>query len=163
MQDSLNDFEKYLNKAFHFLSYRPRSEKEIRDKLSMKKAPQEIIERVIISLKEHKFLDDGKYAKWFIENRLRFNPKGQRLLKMELKQKGVDPEIIEEAIGNLSKDDESEVPNNDLESAKKLVEKKIARYKGIEKQIIYQKLGAFLARRGFSWDIIKKAIDSFDE
>ncbi len=156
---SMDDFEKYLNKAFHFLSYRPRSEKEIRDKLSMKKAPHEIIERVIASLKEHKFLDDEKYAKWFIENRLRFNPKGQRILKMELKQKGIDREIIDQAIDNLSKDEEGEVPNNDLESARKHVEKKMPRYKDLEKQEIYQKLGAYLARRGFGWDIIKKSID----
>lgn len=125
----------------------------------MKKARQEIIERVIASLIEHKFIDDEKYAKWFIENRLRFNPKGQRILKMELKQKGVATEIIEDAIRNLSIDDESEVSNSDLESARKLVEKKLPKYKDMEKQEIYQKLGAFLARRGFGWDIIKKSID----
>lgn len=156
---SMDEFEKYLNKALRFLSYRPRSEKEIRDKLLMKKAPQDIVDKVINSLREHKFLDDEKYAKWFIENRLRFNPKGQRILKMELKQKGVSSEIIEEAIKNLSGDGETELPSNDLDSARKLVEKKLPRYKDLEKQIIYNKLGSFLARRGFGWDTIKKSID----
>lgn len=156
----MDEFEKYLNKAYHFLSYRPRSEKEIRDKLSQKKAPQEIIERVISSLLEHKFLDDEKFAGWFIENRLRFNPKGLRIIKMELKQKGIAAEIIDEAIDSLSKsEDESNVPSSDLESAKILVEKKLPKYIGLEKQIIYQKLGAYLARRGFDWGVIKKSID----
>ncbi len=154
----MDEFEKYLNKSFHFLSFRPRSEKEVRDNLLKKKASTEVIERVITSLNEHKFLNDQEFARWFIEQRLRFNPKGIRIIKMELKQKGIDQEIIDEAITNLSSDD-GELLNNDLESAKKLVEKKLPKYRGLEKQIIYQKLGAFLARRGFGWDTIKKSID----
>ncbi len=160
MLDSSDLFEKYLNKAFHFLSFRPRSEKEVRDSLLKKKAPPEIIERVIASLKEHKFLNDEDFARWFIDNRLRFNPKGLRVIKMELKQKGIDREIIDTAVDNLSKDVGGDAPNSDLESAKRLVEKKMPRYKGMERQVIYQKLGAFLARRGFNWDIIKASIDS---
>lgn len=155
MLDSPDLFGKYLDKAFHFLSFRPRSEKEVRDRLLLKKAPAEIIDRVINSLKENKFLNDEEFAKWFIENRLRFNPKGIRIIKMELKQKGIDGETIDQTINSL----QLTVNNSDLESAKKLVEKKLPRYKGLEKQIIYQKLGAFLARRGFGWDIIKKSID----
>ena len=56
-------------------------------------------------------------------------------------------------------EDEDSLLQNDLESAKKLVEKKFSKYKNMEKQEIYQKLGAFLARRGFGWDTIKKSID----
>ncbi len=159
MLDSPDLFDKYLNKAFHFLSFRARSEKEVRDNLLKKKAPEEIIERVINSLKENRFLNDEDFAKLFIEQRLRFRPKGMRIIKMELKQKGIDQEIIDEAISKASIDDESNPVNNDLDSAKKLVEKKLPRYKDMEKQIIYQKLGAFLARRGFNWDTIKKSID----
>lgn len=155
----MDQFEKYLNKALNFLSFRPRSEKEIRDKLLSKNAPTDIIERIITRLKEKKFLNDEEYARWFIEQRLRFRPKGLRIIKMELKQKGISQEIIEEAVSNLSKDKEGEVPNSDLESARTLVEKKLPRYKGLEKQVVYQKLGSFLARRGFNWDTIKKSID----
>ena len=159
MLDSLDEFEKYLNKSLHFLSFRSRSEKEVRDKLLSKKAPQEIIDRIIKSLKENKFLNDEEFARWFIENRLRFRPKSLMIIKMELKQKGITREIIDQAVSNLQKDVDGEMPNSDLESAKKLVEKKMPRYKDLSKQEIYQKLGAFLARRGFNWDIIKKSID----
>ena len=48
---------------------------------------------------------------------------------------------------------------SDLEMAKKLAEKKMPKYKDLPKQEIYQKLGGFLARKGFNWDTIKKAID----
>ena len=152
-------FDKYLNKALHFLSYRARSEKEVREKLVLKKAPAEIIERIIASLKEHKFLNDVEFARQFIEQRLRFKPKSLRIIKMELKQKGVDQEIIDEAFVNLQKNSEEDISLNDLEYAKKLVERKIDKYRDLPRQIVYQKLGAFLARRGFDWDTIKKSID----
>ena len=154
----MDDFEKYLNKALHFLSFRPRSEKEIRDKLLSNKAPEEIVERVITSLKEHKFLNDEDFARWFIEQRLRFRPKSLNFIKLELKQKGIDSEIIDEAISSLNKDEDSAL-QNDLESAKKLVEKKFDKYKHLSKQETYQKLGAYLARRGFDWNTIKRSID----
>lgn len=155
----MDDFEKYLSKALHFLSFRARSEKEVRDNLLKKKAPPEIIERVIISLKDHKFLNDEDFARQFIEQRLRFKPKSLRIIKMELKQKGVEQEIIEQAFANLQKNSEEDISQNDLESAKKLVEKKIDKYRDLPKQVVYQKLGSFLARRGFDWDTIKKSID----
>lgn len=155
----MDDFEKYLNKSLRFLSFRPRSEKEIRDNLLRKKAPHEVIERIVSSLKEHKFLNDDDFAKWFIDQRLRFRPKGMRIIKMELKQKGISQEIIDDAISKLPTDDEGSPINNDSESAKKLVEKRLPRYKDLEKREIYNKLGSFLARRGFDWDTIKKSID----
>ena len=148
-------FEKFLNKALRFLSFRPRSEKEIRDNLHKKKTPLEIIERIVKSLKDNKFLNDEEFAKWFIDQRLRFRPKSLRIIKLELKSKGIGKETIEQTFDNLQLTFDS----LDLDSAKKLVERKIDKYKGMPKQIVYQKLGAFLARRGFDWETIKKSID----
>jgi regulatory protein len=156
----MDEFEKYLNKALHFLSFRPRSEKEVRDSLIKKKAPQEIVERIINSLKEQKFINDEEFARWFIENRLRFRPKSLRIIKLELKQKGIEMDVIDSVILEIQNNDVADVKVNDLDSAKRLVTKRIDKYKGQDKQIIYQKLGAYLARRGFNWDTIKKSIDS---
>ena len=142
--------DKFYNKALEFLSYRPRSEKEVRDKLATKKVEPDIIGKIISKLKEKKFIDDEEFAKGWIESRLRFKPRSSRLIKLELKQKGIDPEII----NNLQL-----TINSDLESAKKLVEKRIERLKNLPKQEIYQKLGRFLASKGFNWDTIKKSID----
>ena len=149
----MGDFEKFYNLALRFLSYRPRSEQEIRNKLKEKRAPQDLIEKIISKLKEKKFIDDGEFAKGWIESRLRFKPRSLRLIKMELKQKGIDPEIIEKMINDEG------LMINDLEQAKKLVEKRIVRLKGLDKQKVYEKLGRFLASKGFNWDTIKKAID----
>ncbi len=155
----MDDFGKFLDKALYYLSFRPRSEKEVRDNLLKKKATPEVIDRVLNSLNEQNFLNDQDFTRWFIDQRIRFKPKSVRIIKLELRQKGISQEIIEQAFANLEKNEESESPTSDLDSAKKLVERKIDRYRDLPKQQIYQKLGAFLARRGYDWDTIKKSID----
>lgn len=151
----MEEFEKYYLIAANFLSYRPRSEKEIRDKLHQKKAPTEIIEKVISIMKQQKFINDEEFARMWVSHRSKISPKSKRVLKLELLQKGVDPELIEQALAG----DEDE-PVNDVEQAKKLAQNRLPRYKGLTKQEVYQKLGGFLARRGFNWDTIKEAIDA---
>src|SRR3990167_10976387 len=164
----MDDFEKFYNLALSFLSYRPRSEKEVRDYLKRKTqnakrkttvqnskldtAEIEIeIDRVIQKLKGQKLINDEEFAGMFLENRLRFKPRSSRLIRLELKQKGIDPETI----SNLQL-----TIDNDFESARKLVEKKIGRLEGLPKKEIYQKLGRYLASKGFDWDTIKKSIDA---
>ncbi|HLD01346.1 MAG TPA: regulatory protein RecX [Patescibacteria group bacterium] len=149
----MEDFDKFYIKAIHFLKYRPRSEKEIRDKLQSKKAPLEIIEQVIGKLTEQKFLNDEAFARWWIEQRMQFKPRSKRFITFELKQKGIDQEIIEQAFGNL----ENPISNSKL--AKKIVEKKLPRFKHLPKIEIYQKLGRVLSAKGFDWDTIKRSID----
>ena len=153
-------FEKFYNSALRFLSYRPRSEKEIRDRLRIRNQESGIknltllIDQVIQKLKEYKFIDDVEFAKKWIESRLRLKPRSLRLIEMELKQKGISDEIIESGIKNQ----ESRM-GGDLTQAKRLAEKRIERLRGLAKQEIYQKLGRFLASKGFDWDIIKQSID----
>lgn len=125
----------------------------MRDKLKTKDVDPEIIDKIIAKLKEKRFINDEEFARMFLESRLRFKPRSERLIKLELKQKGIDPETIEKMINDKG------LMINDLESAKKLVEKRIARVKGLPKQEIYEKLGRYLASKGFDWDTVKKSID----
>jgi len=155
----MEDFEKFYNLALRFLSYRPRSEKEVRDRLKIKNQKSNlkdldlIIDKVIEKLKEKKFINDEEFAKGWIESRLRFKPRSLRLIKLELKNKGIDSETIEKMIND------ERLMINDLENAKKLVQKKLERFENLPKQEIYQKLGRHLASKGFNWDTIKKSID----
>ena len=161
----MEDFEKVYNSALRFLSYRPRSEKEIRDKFRRKKAESSIIEKVVVKLKEQKFINDEEFAKWWIEQRTSFRPRSLRLIKLELRQKGITDEVVESGIRNQELGIES-----DLERAKKLVEIRIKRFRnpstplragkfGMTREEMYQKLGSYLARRGFDWETIKQSID----
>jgi regulatory protein len=149
----MGDLERFYNKALEFLSYRTRSEKEVRDKLKTKQVDPQIIEKIIAKLKEKRFINDEEFARQWIENRTRFKPRGERLIRMELKQKGVSEDIVDGLIND------SNLMITDLDSAKKLVEKRIGRVKNLPKQKIYEKLGRYLASKGFNWDTIKKAID----
>jgi len=154
----MNDYEKFLKLAINFLSYRPRTEKEIREKLNQKNAPPEITNQVIAFLKQNNFLNDADFAAQWIQTRQNFRIKSKKAIKMELLKKGINPETIEQALaGELHEEEGSGI--NDKEQAIKLVQKRIARYKHLPKKELYEKLGGFLARRGFNWETIKTSID----
>ncbi len=148
---------KFYNKALRFLSYRPRSEEEIRKNLLKKKSPQEIIEKIISKLKEYKFINDEEFVKWWIEQRTNFKPRSLRLIKMELKQKGIDKELIDETIDHLPS------TIDDLESAKKLIERRLQRYKNLPRDEKFQKIARYLASKGFNYDIIKEVFKDLNK
>lgn len=151
-----DNFSVNLNRALRFLSFRPRSEKEVRDYFKVKsqkskiKIDEKIIESIINKLKEQKFVDDIEFTKWWVDQRTRIRPKGSRLIKFELKQKGISDELIENS--NLG-------IKNDFEKALELAQKRMPRYKNETPKKIYEKIGRFLASKGFDYDIIKKVID----
>src|SRR4051812_9407807 len=116
-------------RAVKNLARRPRSEKEVRDNLLKKKGTPEVIEKVIAKLKEQRFLNDEEFATWWIEQRTRITPRSMRLIRMELIQKGIDKETIESAVsGQRSVGD---VSQNDEGTARRIVEKKIGKMKGL--------------------------------
>ena len=151
-------YANYLNNTLRFLKFRARSEKEIRDYLSQKKAAPEIIEKIIFYCIDHNFINDERFAADWVRARSTYRLKSKKIIKIELIKKGIDPEIIEKALVSLQENESNE--GADLNLAKKLVQLRINRYTTLPHQEIYQKLGGFLSRRGFDWDTIKQAIDS---
>ncbi|OGH31307.1 MAG: hypothetical protein A3J69_01795 [Candidatus Levybacteria bacterium RIFCSPHIGHO2_02_FULL_42_12] len=149
----MDAFEKFYAITLRFLSLRPRSQKEIQDRLERKKAPQDVIEKVISKLKEQRFLNDEEFAKWWIEQRTLFRPKGKRYIQMELAQKGVLPEIIKSVL---------EKTGGDLVNARKLLRKKVAMYRHVSSEKRTQKLKELLLRNGFDYEVTKEAIDEMD-
>jgi len=150
----MDNFDKFFNRALRFLSFRPRSEKEMLDYLKKKQVDDLNSRKIIDKLKENKFLNDEEFARWWAEQRTLVKPRAWRVIKIELKQKGISKEIIEE----LAQDTEFKL-QNDLEMAIKLAQKRLPRYKNLPKQEIYQKLGRHLASKGFDWETVKKSID----
>lgn len=144
-------FQKLLDKTYRFVSLRPRSEKEIRDYLHGKHAPDADFEKITHQLREQKLIDDSTFVKWWLDQRATFRPKGKRALKAELKQKGISEELIEEAIGEGV---------DELSQAKKAIQKKLKIYSRLPYLERRAKLSAYLARNGFSWEIIKQVVDS---
>jgi len=157
-----SQLEKLYHRTLNFLSYRPRSEKEITDYLKKNlkgnlstlhaiagKVERKIQSKILKKLKKLKLLDDFKFASWWIEQRLRFRPKGKKILKLELLQKGVDQKIIDSQISQI----------NQINAAKKIINKKLKLYKSLPKLKLKQKLFSHLARRGFEFPLIKKVVD----
>lgn len=147
--------EKLLAKSANMLSYRPRSERELRMFLQRKwtsKIDKEeygfLIEKVIQKLKQKKALDDREFAKWWVEQRTAFRPKGKIMIRSELVQKGIDRGIIDRELEALDED----------ELAERIVQKKLRTSKTLDEKARHR-LIAVLQRRGFSWQTIKRVVD----
>lgn len=150
----MDSFEEFYIRSVKFLSIRPRSIKEVSDNLLKKNASEEVISQVIEKLKQQKFLDDYEFVRWWIRQRSTFRPKSYYHMSAELIQKGVPKEIIYTV---FSEQDDERV--DELHMAKQLVTKHAKKYEHLVKQEQYNKLGALLGRRGFSFSITKRAID----
>lgn len=136
------------------LRFRPRSVKEMAQRLKQKGHRGFIIARMIDELEEKKLLDDRAFAKLWIGSRISLKPSGKNLLVRELKSKGLADEVIEKAF------DEFRGAYDEYEIAGHLARKKAAQYKGIEEEKAKKRLLDFLGRRGFScntiWRVLKE-------
>ena len=131
--------------------------KEIRDKLKKKEFAKDLIDEVIEDLKRVNLIDDYDFASAWIRDRVSNNPRGKAILKQELWKKGIKKEIIEKALKEYFKNVDEE-----LNLAKKLMEKRKKRYANLEKNVAKRRMMDFLLRRGFSYDIVKQVL-KFEE
>lgn len=141
-----DEIEVALIKAFNFLSYRPRTEKEVRDRMAKKGFEEYVIDEIIRRLSEHNYINDSDFADMWVENRSAFRPRGQRALRMELRRKGVADDVIQQATDNL---DEKEL-------AFRAAQKQARSYRNLEWADFRKKMYGFLARRGFNYDHINQ-------
>ncbi len=140
-----------LQKVYRFLAFRDRSEKEIRGFLK----GSEKIDEIIDKLKEQGLLDDEKFAKAWVESRRRSKQKGVKALKLELWQKGIDKEIIEEVTRVEC------LESSEEQTAEKALDKKAKAWQKLETMDFRKKAFGFLMRKGFEFEIVKKAVDNF--
>lgn len=150
------DFQKLLNYAFFFLKFRPRSKKEIETylykKIQKRHWSRDDVEKVIQHLEELDLINDKNFIKWFIEQRIVLKPKSKYILTQELLKRGIDKEMIEEYFSANEIDEEKLV--------EKILRERWHRYKNLDKRKRFEKAVGFLMRRGFSFEIAKKIINS---
>jgi regulatory protein len=146
----INDdsFEKAFQSALHYLSFRNRSENEVRMNLAVKGFCENNIIKVLDCLKLRGYLDDENFAKEWVENRSASKPRGRRLLAYELKQKKVNSDMIAIALQSI--------PNESV-LALKAARKIVLRYEKMEFDIFNKKVTGFLIRRGFDFEVIREA------
>ena len=141
-------YEKLMNAALRFVSFRPRSEKELTDFLSKnltkwKVSGSGLLKNVIERMRELGYVDDRKFADWWITQRNSFRPKGKRAIQFELKRRGV----------------EQDVQFDETESAQKAISKKLVLWSRLPIIEQKKKTYTFLAQRGFSFQTINRIID----
>ena len=146
-----NNLEKYLDMAYRYLSYRPRSIKEMVDYLQKKKISTPLTEKILLKLKKQRYLDDLKFAYWWLDQRARFRPRGKFALTMELREKGLKNDLIKSVLTEKVSEEEL---------ALKAARKKIKSYRRFDKKEKKKKLKSFLARQGFGWPAIKIALEA---
>lgn len=144
--------ERAMQQALLYLSYRARSEKEIRQNLSKHEIPDEVIEETLERLRRNGFANDKQFASAWVENRSTFRPRGRRALAMELRQKGIDDATIESVLEEI--DENSLAYEAGLKKARKLKGAALSSSKGLEWSEFRKKTSEFLARRGFSFSVI---------
>ena len=142
-------YGKLYGNTLEWVLTRPRSLKETRDHLREKRFQKKLaytdadIENVIEKLVIKHYLDDRKFAEWFIENRFVKKGISKLRLRQELTKKGIDKNLIDELLESSSRDEAEEI--------KKMIERKRKKYD-------QEKLLAYLVRQGFSYDLSKELI-----
>jgi len=143
-----DDRERAYQQAMLFLSYRARSESEIRQNLSKHEIQQDVIEQTLARLRENQIADDKQFARAWVDNRNTFRPRSRRALQMELRQKGLSDEAAQSALEGL--DEEALAYEAGLKKARRLQSEEWSEFR--------KKLSEHLARRGFPYSVIASAV-----
>ena len=159
--------ERITNKALFLLSFRPRSEREMAQRLKMylrksepglKKAPlflqlktDQMVGKTILSLKKKNLLSDLNFVEWWVAQRASFRPRSLLQIRMELRRKGVDQKIIEQGLEKAGFDEQK--------MAKALLKKKLRTFRGGGDK---KGLSVYLVRKGFPYKLVKDLIDEKD-
>jgi regulatory protein len=141
--------QRCLAAAYRYLGYRPRSESEIRERMQRRGFAVETIDAVIARLQEQNLLDDQAFAQFWKENRESFSPRSQWLTRLELKRMGVINDVAEQVVAGM----------DDEENAYRAALQKTRRGAPADYQGFRRRLGDYLRRRGFNYEVIVHTLE----
>lgn len=155
---SKEELSKMTDKALKFLSFRPRSEKEVATFITKKIANAQnikyhqakeslLLKQMIAKLKRNGYLNDREFAQWWLESRTKSHIKGPMMIKLELTQKGIEKEIIDSVLKSFP---------SQSNLAQKALAKKLKIWHNLPTLEFKKKVYSFLLRRGFGFDIAKE-------
>lgn len=141
-------FYRCLNAATRYLSYRPRSEFELRKRLNQRGFKGDVVEAVLTRLKEQGLVDDVAFAQFWRENRDTFSPRSRWLTGLELRRQGVAADVIDSVVDDV----------DDSDNAYRAASSRARRLPLSDYQTFRQRLGEYLKRRGFSYGVIADTV-----
>jgi regulatory protein len=148
---SLDVEQRAYDRALRFLSFRPRSEAEVRDRLERSGVDQAVIEAVIGRLKDRGYLDDEEFARFWVEGRQRFSPRSAYALRQELRRKGLDDAAVAIAVSDLD-------AAASAYAAARPRALRLASLASGDPKLFRRKIGDFLLRRGFDYDVVREVV-----
>jgi regulatory protein len=128
--------------ALRLLTYRPRSEAELRYRLARRGLPPLVVQEAVARLREQGLLDDEAFARYWVEARQQSSPRGRRLLRRELAAKGIATETTRQALATVAEE----------EAARRAAETKASHLHDVDYATFRRRLGQFLLRRGFPYE-----------
>ena len=139
--------QKALGRALNLISYRQRTEAELRRRLSEKAAP-DVVDIAVERLKEQGLIDDAKYAREWSDSRSRRSPRSSRLIIRELVSKGVAPSLAESSVEELDDEDTA------LDAASRFAR----RLSDTDYEQFHRRLWGHLQRRGYGAGVSRRVI-----
>ncbi len=140
--------EVLYQRALHLLSYRPRTNAEIRKFYESKSVREEIIVELLERLKSSGLIDDSVFAQSWVENRSEFRPRSRRAISYELMRRGIQSELIEQSVSQLDED----------ELAFQAARRQARKITYLDWKEFRQKMLRHLSNRGFNYEVSSAAI-----
>jgi len=142
----IDEIGRAYESALTFLEHRPRSKSEVMQRLRKHGYPEPAIEAALERLEQAGFVDDVAFAEYWVRNREQFRPRSRFALRQELRQKGVESEVIEAVLQDL----------NESESAYRAAMQRAATWSRLDEAAAARKCSSFLQRQGFGYAIIQE-------
>lgn len=139
--------ERAKQAAIKYVSYKPRTAFEVERYLNEKGHASSHVTAVLQYLQKYNYVDDEAFARSWVEERRRLKGKGRYALEQELRQKGIPEHFIAQALATIDSDSEEAL-------AREWALKRYGRVKHLPWPQVERRIGAFLGRRGFSYDHI---------
>jgi regulatory protein len=135
-------------RTLHFISFRPRSEQEVRRYLARREVDEDVIGQVLERLLRANLVNDADFARYWVENRAAFRPRGAWALRAELRAKGVSAEVIESEVADV----------DEAAGARQAAERVLARYAALDQDTFARRMMGYLQRRGFGYGVCRELV-----
>ncbi|MCO5181817.1 MAG: RecX family transcriptional regulator [Candidatus Promineofilum sp.] len=146
--DQRDEVHRARERVLRLLARRPYSSAEISRYLRRHQMDDEIIQNVIDDLTEAKLIDDDAFAAYWVEQRETFRPRSRLALRQELSQKGVEREIVAEALSDV----------NEIDAARRVARKQAGRWRGLAEAEWRTKMTRYLMRHGYPYDVVSEVV-----
>ncbi|WUV82858.1 recombination regulator RecX [Streptomyces sp. NBC_01476] len=141
-ESPLDPEEQARDLCLRLLTGTPRTRRQLADALRKREIPDEVAERVLERFQDVGLIDDQAFANAWVESRHRGRGLARRALAMELRQRGVDAELVSEAVELLE-------PDQEEQTARELVRRRLPGTRGLERDKRIRRLAGMLARKGY--------------